>query len=154
MSSPSNENARMVDVGDKPITVRTAVAEAVVTTQPDVIARIRAGKVAKGNPLAVSEVAGLMGIKRTPDLLPLCHPLAISGAEVRVSVVSDISLRVVVSARTSDRTGVEMEVLTGASISALCLYDMLKMYDPAIVIGPIRLLKKTGGKSGDWKAPA
>jgi cyclic pyranopterin phosphate synthase len=77
----------------------------------------------------------------------------VNGADVKVSVVSDTSIRVVVSARTSDRTGVEMEVLTGASLAALCVYDMLKMYDPAIVIGPIRLLEKTGGKSGDWRAP-
>jgi cyclic pyranopterin phosphate synthase len=143
----------MVDVGDKPVTVRTAIAEALLTTQLEVIARVRAGEVAKGNPLAVSEVAGLMGLKRTPDLLPLCHPIGVNGADVKVSVVSDTSIRVVVSARTSDRTGVEMEVLTGASLAALCVYDMLKMYDPAIVIGPIRLLEKTGGKSGDWRAP-
>lgn len=144
----------MVDVGDKPVTVRTATAEAILTTRADVIDRIRAGGVAKGDPLRVSEVAGLMGMKRTPDLLPLCHPIGLNGAEVRSEVASDTTLRVLVSARTSDRTGVEMEVLTGASIAALCLYDMLKMYDPAMVIGPVRLLEKTGGKSGDWKAPA
>ena len=143
----------MVDVGDKPVTVRTAVAEARLTTRVDVIDRIRAGEVAKGNPLQVSEVAGLMGIKRTADLLPLCHPIGVNGAEVKVTVESDTSLRVIVSARTHDRTGVEMEVLTGASVAALCLYDMLKMYDPAIVIGSLRLLEKTGGKSGDWRAP-
>jgi cyclic pyranopterin phosphate synthase len=150
---PDDRSARMIDVGDKPVTVRTAVAEALLTTRPDVIELVRGGLVEKGNPLRVAEVAGLMGLKRTPELLPLCHPIATSGAEVRASIASETTLHVLVTARTHDRTGVEMEVLTGASVAALCLYDMLKMYDPAMVIGPVRLLEKTGGKHGDWRAP-
>ncbi len=145
--------AHMIDVGDKAETVRTAVAEAIVSTRADVIERVRTGTVQKGDPLRVAEVAGLMGVKRTAELLPLCHPIGLNGADLVVAIRDDTSLRVEVSARTYARTGVEMEVLTAASIAALTLYDMLKMYDPAIVIGPVRLLEKTGGKSGNWHAP-
>ena len=146
-------SARMIDVGAKPETDRSATAEAIVTTLAEVIARVRAGTVEKGDVLRVSEVAGLQGMKRTADLLPLCHPISINGAEVIASVASDTTIRIVVTARTHDRTGVEMEALVAASTAALCVHDMLKHYDPAIVIGPIRLLEKTGGKSGRWVAP-
>ena len=147
----SEAGARMIDVGAKAPTDRTATAEARLTTRPDVIDRVRAGGVEKGDPLRISEVAGIQGMKKTADLLPLCHPIGINGAEVHAEIESDRTLRVVATARTHDRTGVEMEALTGVSIAALCLYDMLKRYDPAIVVGPIRLLEKTGGKSGVWQ---
>jgi len=145
--------ARMVEVGDKPVTARTAVAEAWLTTRPDVVARVKALEVEKGDALRVAEVAGLMAMKRTADLLPMCHPLPLSGAEITASVAGEDRLHVVAKARTRDRTGVEMEVLTAASVAALTLYDLLKMYDPAMVIGPVRLLEKHGGKSGHWTAP-
>ncbi len=143
----------MIDVGEKSPTDRVARAEALVTTRADVIARVRDGALEKGDVLRVSEVAGLQGMKRTAELLPLCHPIGINGAELRVSVASDTTLRVEATARTHDRTGVEMEALTAVSVAALCVYDMLKRYDPAIVIGPIRLLEKSGGKSGTWVPP-
>jgi cyclic pyranopterin phosphate synthase len=142
----------MIDVGAKAPTDRTATAEAILTTRADVIALVRAGPLRKGDPLRVSEVAGIQGVKKTADLLPLCHPIGVNGVEVVSAIASDTTIRVTVTARTHDRTGVEMEALVGASTAALCVYDMLKHYDPAIVIGPIRLLEKTGGKSGRWVA--
>lgn len=145
--------ARMVEVGDKPVTSRTAVAEAWLTTRPDVIERVSARRVEKGDALRVAEIAGLMAMKRTADLLPMCHPLPLSGAELTAQVAGDDRLHVTAKARTKDRTGVEMEVLTAASVAALTLYDLLKMYDPAMVIGPVRLVEKDGGKSGHWTAP-
>ena len=152
MSDGTDAGARMVEVGDKPVTHRTALAEAWLTTRPDVVERVRALEVEKGDALRVAEVAGLMAMKRTADLLPMCHPLPLSGAELRAEIAGDEKLRVTARARTNDRTGVEMEVLTAASVAALTLYDLLKMYDPAIVIGPVRLLEKEGGKSGRWTA--
>lgn len=143
----------MVDVGAKEPTRRTATAEAFLTTRPDVVTRVVEGGVAKGDPLRAAEIAGLFGIKRTPDLLPMCHPIPVSGAEVQVTIVGANQLRVVARATTLDRTGIEMEVLTAASIAALTLYDMLKAYDPGMRIGPVRVLEKTGGKTGDWTAP-
>jgi cyclic pyranopterin monophosphate synthase len=149
--SEQGGGATMVDVGGKAPTVRTATAEAWLTALPEVVERVRSGGVAKGDVLRVSEVAGLFAAKRTPALLPMCHPIALSGAEVRAEVVGERQLRIVATARTLDRTGVEMEVLTAASVAALTVYDMLKAYDPAMVIGPVRLLEKTGGKHGDWR---
>jgi len=146
--------SRIIDVADKAPTDRTARAEAILTTLPEAIARVRAGEVSKGDVLRAAEVAGLFAMKRTADLLPMCHPLPLSGADVKASIDGPTTLRVEAAARTLDRTGVEMEVLTAASIAALTLYDMLKKYDPAIVVGPIRLLEKTGGKSGRWTPPA
>lgn len=146
--------AIMIEVGDKAATTRIAVAEAWLTTREDVIAKVREGSVEKGDALRVSEVAALFALKRTPDLLPMCHPISSTGAQIRAEIASPTQLRVVASARTHDRTGIEMEVLTAASIGALTLYDMLKRYDPAMVIGPVRLLEKTGGKHGHWRAPA
>lgn len=153
MSTTEASGARMVEVGDKPVTSRTATAEAWLTTRVDVVDRVRELKVEKGDALRVAEVAGLMAMKRTADLLPMCHPLPLSGAELQAEIVGDDQLRVTAKARTRDRTGVEMEVLTAASVAALTLYDLLKMYDPAMVIGPVRLLEKDGGKHGHWTAP-
>jgi cyclic pyranopterin phosphate synthase len=146
--------SRIIDVADKAPTDRTARAEAIVTTTREVVDRVRTGEVSKGDVLRTAEVAGLFAMKRTSDLLPMCHPLPLSGADVQASVAGETTLRVEACARTLDRTGVEMEVLTAASIAALTLYDMLKKYDAAIVVGPIRLLEKTGGKSGRWTPPA
>jgi cyclic pyranopterin phosphate synthase len=151
--APAGTGATMVDVGDKAPTIRSARAEARVQALPEVVARVREGRVAKGDPLRVAEVAGLFALKRTSDLLPMCHPIGLNGAEVRAEIAAADALLVTVTARTFDRTGVEMEVLTAASVAALTLYDMLKMYDPAMVIGPVRLLEKSGGKHGDWRAP-
>lgn len=148
--SSETTGARMVEVGEKAITARFAVAEAWLTLRSDVVERVRAGQVEKGDALRVAEVAGLMGLKRTADLLPMCHPIPVSGAELRAEIVDATRLRVTARARTLDRTGVEMEVLTAASVAALTLYDLLKMYDPAIEIGPVRLLEKDGGKHGHW----
>ncbi len=152
MEAKGAHAATMIDVSDKAVTARAARAEAWLTASAEVVARVRAGAVEKGDALRVAEVAGLAGAKQTAFLLPMCHPIGVSGAEVRAEVASDTRLRVVASARTLDRTGVEMEVLTAAAIAALTLYDMLKLYDPGMVIGPVRLLEKSGGKHGDWNA--
>lgn len=143
----------MIDVADRPVTRRDARASALVRTTAEVVTRVREGRVPKGDVLRTSETAGLLGLKRTPDLLPFCHPIAVRGAELSVAVASDTTLEVIAFARADDRTGVEMEVLTAVSIAALCVYDMLKAFDPAMEIGPVRLLEKHGGKSGDWMAP-
>ena len=150
--SESSRSATMVEVGDKPVTERTARAEAFVTTRPEVVERVRAGQVEKGDALRVAEVAGLMALKRTAELLPMCHPLPFSGARITATIEGPDQLRVESFARTRDRTGVEMEVLTAASVAALCLYDLLKMYDPAMTIGPVRLLEHVGVTSGRWSA--
>jgi len=151
--SNGGPSARMIDVGGKSPTDRTATAEARLTTRADVVELVRAQRIEKGDPLRVAEVAGLQGLKRTAELLPLCHPISVTGAEVHATIESDQTLLVVATARTHDRTGVEMEALTAVTIAALCLYDMLKRYDPAIVVGPVRLIEKTGGKSGVWHPP-
>ena len=141
--------ARMVDVSAKTVTQRTAVATGRVLVTPTVIGLLRGEGVPKGDALGVARVAGIMGAKRTPDLVPLCHPLAISGVELDLEVQDDC---VVISAtvRTADRTGVEMEALTAVSVAALTVVDMVKAVDKAAVITDIRVESKTGGKSGDW----
>jgi cyclic pyranopterin phosphate synthase len=142
--------ARMVEVGNKEVTERVAVAECVIQMSPDACARLVAGT-PKGNPVEAARVAGLLGIKRTPDLLPFCHPIAVTGAEVAVEPEPEAGrIRVQVTVRASDRTGVEMESLTGAAVAALSLYDTAKAYDRASVITNLRLLEKRGGKSGDF----
>lgn len=144
--------ARMVEVGAKAVTHREAVAECVVSTTPDACARLVAGT-PKGDPVEAARVAGLMGAKRTPDLLPFCHPVAITGAEVAVEPDPDNG-RVVIRAtvRARDRTGVEMEALTACAVAALSIYDTTKPYDRAAVISDLRLLEKRGGKSGEYRA--
>jgi cyclic pyranopterin phosphate synthase len=142
--------ARMVEVGNKEVTERVAVAECVIQMSPDACARLVAGT-PKGNPVEAARVAGLLGIKRTPDLLPFCHPIAVTGAEVAVEPEPEAGrIRVQVTVRANDRTGVEMESLTGAAVAALSLYDTAKAYDRASVITNLRLLEKRGGKSGDF----
>ncbi len=142
--------ARMVDVSDKPVTSREATATGRVLVSPEVIALLRGDGVPKGDALGVARVAGIMAAKKTPELIPLCHPLAISGVTVSLEVEDDA---VVISAtvRTTDRTGVEMEALTAVSVAALTVVDMVKAVDRAAVITDVRVETKTGGKSGPWR---
>lgn len=142
--------ARMVDVSGKEVTAREATATGRVLVSAEVVALLRGEGVPKGDALGVARVAGIMAAKRTPDLVPLCHPLAISGVTVSLEVEDD---RVVIAAtvRTSDRTGVEMEALTAVSVAALTVVDMVKAVDKAAVITDIRVETKTGGKSGPWR---
>jgi cyclic pyranopterin monophosphate synthase len=145
---------RIVEVGAKQETAREAVAEAWLMTTPEAVAELVAGT-KKGSPLETAKVAGMMGVKRTPDLLPHCHPLRITGAEVVMEPDQPAGkIRVAVTVRAFDRTGVEMEALTAASVAALSLYDTAKAFDRAARIDGIRLLSKSGGKSGDYRAQA
>jgi len=141
--------ARMVDVSDKPKTAREAVAEGYVRLAPETLALAVSGQGRKGDVRAVAEIAGVMAAKRTSDLIPLCHPLDISKAEVAVDVEGE-RLKVTARVRTTGRTGVEMEALTAVSVACLTLYDMLKAADRGMVIEDVRLLSKSGGRSGDW----
>jgi len=144
--------ARIVEVGAKPKTDREAVAECVITMTPAACARLIEGT-AKGDPLEAARIAGVMGVKRTPDLLPFCHPIAVTGADVVVTPDA-ASGRIVVrtTVRARDRTGVEMEALTAAAVAALSLYDTAKAFDRAARIDGLRLLEKRGGKSGHYVA--
>ena len=145
--------ARMVDVSAKSVTDRVAVAEGSVTMTPETLAHVTAGTARKGDVAGVARLAGIMGAKRTADLIPLCHPLPL--AKVAVEIAPDPTLpgvRVVATVGTTGRTGVEMEALTAVSVACLTVYDMLKAVQKDMVIGPVRLLSKTGGKSGDWRA--
>jgi cyclic pyranopterin phosphate synthase len=142
-------DARMVDVTGKAVTARVAVASGRVVVSREVIALLRAGEVPKGDVLAVARVAGIMAAKQTPSLIPLCHPLAISGVTIDLSV-TDTSVDIVATVRTADRTGVEMEALTAVSVAALTVVDMVKAVDKAAVITDIQVESKAGGKSGDW----
>jgi indole-3-glycerol phosphate synthase len=145
--------ARMVDVSDKDETVRVAVAGARVVMRPETLERIRAGDVAKGDVLAVARLAGIMAAKRTAELIPLCHPLALTSVEVELACVSENSaVEVTASCRLRGRTGVEMEALTAAGVAALTIYDMCKAVDRGMVVTDLRLLRKSGGRSGDWEA--
>jgi len=144
--------ARMVDVTAKSVTARTAVASGRVLVSPEVVALLRGEGVPKGDALAVARIAGIMAAKRTPDLIPLCHPLAISGVTVDLSVADDAVL-ITATVRTTDRTGVEMEALTAVSVAALTVVDMVKAVDKGAVITDVRVETKSGGKSGDWRRP-
>jgi cyclic pyranopterin monophosphate synthase len=141
--------ARMVDVSAKDVTARTATASGRVLVSARVVELLRGDGVPKGDALGVARVAGIMAAKRTPDLVPLCHPLAISGVTVDL-VVTDDSVDITATVRTTDRTGVEMEALTAVSVAALTVVDMVKAVDKAAVITDVRVETKTGGKSGDW----
>ena len=149
---PAGGAARIVEVGAKEITDREALAECVVTMTPEACERLIAGT-PKGNPVEAARIAGVMGVKRTPDLLPFCHPIAITGAEVVVTPEPGAG-RFLIHARVRarDRTGVEMEALTAAAVAALSLYDTAKAYDRAARIDGLRLLEKRGGKSGHYVA--
>jgi cyclic pyranopterin monophosphate synthase len=143
--------ARMVEVGGKGVTVRRAVAECTIAMTPDACAALVAGT-RKGNPLEAAKVAGLLGAKRTPDLLPFCHPIAITGAAVVLEPdPSSGVVRIEATVEANDRTGVEMEALTAAAVAALSLYDTAKAFDRAAEISGLHLLTKSGGKSGDYR---
>jgi cyclic pyranopterin phosphate synthase len=141
--------ARMVDVSAKDVTARTATASGRVLVSPAVIALLRGEGMPKGDALAVARLAGIMGAKQTPSLIPLCHPLALSAVSVDL-VVTDTSVDITAAVRTTDRTGVEMEALTAVSVAALTVVDMVKAVDKAAVISDVRVETKTGGKSGDF----
>jgi cyclic pyranopterin phosphate synthase len=143
--------ARMVDVSAKAVTAREATAEGRITMLPATVAAIRDGLVKKGDVLSVARIAGIMAAKRTADLIPLCHPLPLSGVEVALDL-DDTGVRVTATARTTHTTGVEMEALTAVSVALLTIYDMAKAVDRGMVIGGVRLLAKSGGRSGDWTA--
>jgi cyclic pyranopterin phosphate synthase len=141
--------ARMVDVSGKDVTVRTATASGRVRVSPEVVALLRGEGMPKGDALAVARIAGIQAAKRTPDLVPLCHPIAIHGVAVDLAVEPD-AVTVRATVRTADRTGVEMEALTCVTVAALTLVDMVKAVDPAAEITDVRVERKTGGSSGDW----
>lgn len=142
--------ARMVDVSGKGVSVRTATASGRVLVSPEVVALLRGGGVPKGDALAVARIAGIQAAKRTPDLVPLCHPIAIHGVTVDLAVEDD-SVTIEATVRTADRTGVEREALTCVSVAALSLIDMVKAVDPAATVTDVRVDAKTGGASGDWR---
>lgn len=145
-------NARMVDVSGKQVTVRSATAGAFVRCPEGVVALLRSGGVPKGDVLAVARIAGIAAAKRTPELLPLAHVIGVHGAEVDLEVVDD-GVRITATVRTADRTGVEMEALTAASVAALAVVDMVKGVDRTVEIEHVRLLAKDGGRSGAWSRP-
>jgi len=145
-------HARMVDVSAKDVTVREARASGRVLLSADAIAALRAGQVPKGDALAVARIAGIQAAKRTPDLVPLCHPIAIHAVTVDLQV-GDRAVEIAATVRTADRTGVEMEALTSVTVAALALIDMVKAIDPAAVISDVRVDEKTGGKTGPWRRP-
>jgi cyclic pyranopterin phosphate synthase len=142
----------MVDVSAKDVSVRTATAAGRVLVSAAVIALLRGEGVPKGDVLAVARIAGIQGAKRTPDLVPLCHPIALHGVTVDL-IVTDEAVEITAVARTADRTGVEMEALTAVATAALTVIDMVKAVDPAATITAVRVLNKTGGKTGEWHRP-
>jgi cyclic pyranopterin phosphate synthase len=139
----------MVDVSGKDVSVRTATASGRVLVSREVVTLLREGVVPKGDALAVARIAGIQAAKRTPDLVPLCHPIAIHGVTVDLEIRDD-AVAIAATVRTADRTGVEMEALTCVSVAALALIDMVKAVDPAAAVTDVRVESKTGGKSGDW----
>ena len=146
--------ARMVDVSDKDVTRREATARARVTMQPETARLIQTGGMAKGDVLAVAQVAGVMAAKRTPDLIPMCHPLPIGGVDMSFQWASERpELEIRATVRVTSRTGVEMEALTAAAVAALTVYDMCKAVDRGMSIGDVELLHKAGGKSGEFVRP-
>ena len=144
-------SARMVDVGAKPTTTRQAVAQGRITMAREAATAIRAGSVQKGDVLAVARVAGIMAAKKTSDLIPMCHPLPLSKVEIDLALDVE-GVTATATAATAGQTGVEMEALTAVSVTLLTVYDMAKALDKRMEIRDIRLLSKTGGKSGDWRA--
>lgn len=149
----SEGHARMVDVGGKAATARVAVAEGRITMNAQALAAIRDGTAPKGDVLAAARIAGIMAAKKTAELIPLCHPLALDAVTVDFTLEAD-GVRVTATASLTGKTGVEMEALTAASVALLTIYDMAKAVDKAMVIESVRLIEKRGGKSGDWHAPA
>ena len=148
----SKGNAHMVDVGGKPVTQRSATAEATVVMQPETLQLIQSGGHKKGDVLATARIAGIQAAKKCADLIPLCHPLMLTSVKVEFETSDETCLRILARCTLDGKTGVEMEALTAAAIAALTIYDMCKAVDKGITITNTRLLKKTGGKSGDWQA--
>jgi cyclic pyranopterin phosphate synthase len=145
-------HARMVDVSGKDVTAREARASGRVLLSPAAVAALRAGTVPKGDALAVARIAGIQGAKKTPDLVPLCHPIALHSVKVDFEVADD-GVTISAVTRTADRTGVEMEALTSVTVAGLALIDMIKAVDPAAVLSDVRVEEKTGGKTGLWRRP-
>lgn len=143
--------AHMVDVSAKAETARQAVAESHIALNPELISALQSGNIAKGDVLATARIAGIQAAKKCADLIPLCHPLPLTKVSIDIEFEQS-GLKILATCKTAGKTGVEMEALTAASIAALCIYDMCKALDKGMVIGPTRLLEKTGGKSGDWNA--
>jgi cyclic pyranopterin phosphate synthase len=144
----------MVDVGDKAVTTRTAVAKGVVLMAPETLTLIRSGGTPKGDVLAVARLAGIMGAKRTPDLIPLCHPLALDAVEIEMTTKDEPpSVEITARCKITAKTGVEMEALTAVTVAALTIYDMCKAVDRAMRISEIRLIEKSGGRSGHFRHP-
>jgi cyclic pyranopterin monophosphate synthase len=144
--------ARMVDVSAKSVSSRRAVAAGRLITTPEVVSLLRGDGLPKGDALAVARIAGIMGAKRTPDLIPLCHPIALTGVTVDLEL-TDSGVEITAAAKTADRTGVEMEALTAVAVAGLTLIDMVKAVDPAASIEAVRVVRKEGGKTGDWVRP-
>ena len=145
-------NARMVDVSQKRVTIREATASGRLRTTSEVIELLRQNGLPKGDALAVARVAGIAGAKRTPDLVPLCHPVALHAVTVELAMRDD-SVEITATTRTADRTGVEMEAITAVMAAALTLYDMVKAVDRAAQLTDIQLVHKSGGRSGEWNRP-
>lgn len=143
--------AKMVDVSDKSITARAAVARGVVKMSPKTMELIKEGGIKKGDVLAIAQVAGIMGAKKTPDIIPMCHPLQLTGVDISFTPLSESELGIIATTKTMDRTGVEMEALCAVATAALAIYDMCKAVDRAMMITDIELVEKTGGKSGTYK---
>ena len=144
--------ARMVDVSGKNVSARSARATGRVLLSAPAVAALREGRMPKGDALAVARIAGIQGAKRTPDLIPLCHPIGLHSVSVDLEI-TDLGVRISSTARTADRTGVEMEALTAVSVAALALIDMIKAVDPAAVISGVQVEEKSGGRSGPWRRP-
>ncbi len=143
---------RMVDVSQKPATLRTATAEATVRLQPEAVEALREGGVGKGDPLSVAQLAGILAAKKTGELIPLCHPLPITAADIELRFLpEEARVHITATVKTKAETGVEMEALTACAVAALTVYDMLKAASKGLEITDLRLLHKTGGKSGEWK---
>jgi cyclic pyranopterin phosphate synthase len=140
----------MVDVSGKEVSDRLAVATATMHTTAEVVALLRADALPKSDALATARIAGIMGAKRTPDLVPLCHPISISGVTVELDLRKD-TVDITATVKTADRTGVEMEALTSVSVAGLALHDMIKAVDPGAVLNGVRVLRKEGGKTGHWE---
>jgi cyclic pyranopterin monophosphate synthase len=151
-----NEQGRatMVDISDKPVTVRVAIAEGQVTMAPETLQRIQERSVAKGDVLAVAQIAGIQAAKKTSDWIPMCHPLPLTGVNIQFADNGLDTLTITAEVKTTGKTGVEMEALTAVSAAALTVYDMCKALQKDMVIGPVKLLIKKGGKSGDYALAA
>lgn len=144
-------NPHMVDVGGKSVSAREAIATGIVSMKPETLRLIQDHKIEKGDVLQVARLAGIMSSKRVSDLIPLCHPICLDAAEIEFEICSETEIKVVATCRATDRTGVEMEALTSASVTALTIYDMCKSVDRGMTITQIRLEEKSGGKSGHYK---